>query len=352
MIIILFIFVIMEIRVNKLSETPLYRQIIEFVLAQVKSGASPEGDMLPSMNELAARLDISKETVKKAYGILTERGLVEPRQGKGFYVSGRSKGGPQTILVLLDKLSEYKQIFLNTLSDKLGDGYQVTIRLFNQSVDLLKYYLDEELDLYDYYLVSPHFPLDARSQKSGLKQMMRIPNRKLIMIDNWMKEFQGHYGAVYQDFDNDIYDGLSQGLEDLKKRGRLNVISLPSSLYHDRICVAIRRFCADNDLDVKFFNGVTPGCIRKGDTYLLLNSQLDSGLLDLVRTAEKKGLEATKDISIISYNDSPMNQLVLGGLTTTSADFSQMGELAAKMILNRNMEKVRCNFTLTRRNTF
>lgn len=342
----------MEIRVNKSSETPLYRQIIEFVIAQVKSGASQEGDMLPSMNELAAKLSISKETVKKAYGILTERGLIEPRQGKGFYVSGKGKGGPQTILVLLDKLSEYKQIFLNTLTDRLGDSYQVTIRLFNQSVDLLKYYLDEGLDLYDYYLVSPHFPLDAKSQKAGLKQMMRIPNRKLIMIDNWMKEFQGHYGAVYQDFDNDICDGLQQGLEELKRHGRLNVISLPSSLYHYRISVAIQRFCTGNNLDVKFFSGVTPGCIRKGDTYLLLNSQLDSGLLDLVRAAEKKGLEVNKDISIISYNDSPMNQLILGGLTTMSADFEQMGKVAAKMILSQNMAKVKCDFKLTRRNTF
>jgi len=342
----------MDIVINKDSDAPIYKQIVEYVVSRIKTGEVTEGELLPSMNELAGRLDISKETVKKSYSILTERKFIEPRQGKGFYISGKTSGSPQAILVLLDKLSAYKQIMFNSLTDRIGDRYQVTIRLHNQSVDLLQYYLDESLDLYDFYLVSPHFPLDDDSAKAVMKQLKRIPNRKLIMIDNWIKDLPGNYGAVYQDFDHDIYDGLTQGMDELKKFNRLDVISLQSSLYHERISLAVTRFCRDNDIDVKFYSGVTHDCIRKGDAYLLLNSQLDSGLLDLVREAGKRNLRIGKDITIISYNDSPMNELILGGLTTVSADFSQMGVLAADMILDNTMSKVKCNFKMTRRSTF
>ena len=47
-----------------------------------------------------------------------------------------------------------------------------------------------------------------------------------------------------------------------------------------------------------------------------------------------------------------MNELVLGGLTTVSTDFKQMGRMAADMILNRRMERIHCPFRMNKRFTF
>ena len=46
---------------------------------------------------------------------------------------------------------------------------------------VIRDYLDNNLDHYDYYVVMPHFPLDDATQERALKQISRIPNRKLIM---------------------------------------------------------------------------------------------------------------------------------------------------------------------------
>ena len=43
---------------------------------------------------------------------------------------------------------------------------------------------------------------------------------------------------------------------------------------------------------------------------------------------------------------------VLGGLTTISTDFREMGRLAARMILDRKPSKIHCPFRMTRRSTF
>ena len=81
-----------RIKVDISSQTPVYKQLINNIEENVRDGALKEGDLLPSMNELSASLDISKETVKKAYSILRDKGVIEAIQGKGFYVASNDTG--------------------------------------------------------------------------------------------------------------------------------------------------------------------------------------------------------------------------------------------------------------------
>lgn len=342
----------MTFSIQKDDNTPIYKQLVEHVTDSIRSGRAAGGEMLPSMNELSEVLDISKETVKKAYTILRDKGFIEARQGKGFFVKDPEERDTVRVLLIFDKLSTYKDRLLNAMTSKIGDSAQVTIRLHNQSIDLFQYYLDECLDRFDYYVITPHFPLDDDTQRRVVKQLIRIPNRKLIMLDNWTKDLPGNYGAVYQDFSHDIYGGLLEGLDSLKESGHLSVITLASSLYHDAISASVRRFCRDHDIDVDFYNSVTEDIVKRGDVFLLLNSQLDSELNTLARVASQKGYVIGRDLCIISYNDSPINELVLGGLTTVSTDFEMMGELAARMILSKSMAKIKSDFHLIRRATF
>jgi DNA-binding LacI/PurR family transcriptional regulator len=83
-----------------------------------------------------------------------------------------------------------------------------------------------------------------------------------------------------------------------------------------------------------------------------LNSQLDSGLAGLARQIKAQNLVIGRDVRIISYNEFDLYEIVLGGLTTISADFQQMGRLAAEMILEKKSAKIHCDFHLTRRSTF
>lgn len=342
----------MQISVQKRSNAPFYKQIVEFVTAEIRSGRAKTGDILPSMNELAEQLDISRETVKKAYSILRNQGYLEARQGKGFFVAEPAGNRMPQILLLFDVLSPYKEILYRSFAAHIGDNARTVIRLHNQNADLLKYYLDEALDRFDYYVITPHFPLDTGTQRKVLRQLKRVPNRKLIMLDHWMKSLPGNYGAVYQDFDNDICDGLGEALDDLRKFERLNVVTLSSSLYHKSIKDGVTRFCKKNRIQVRFYDTVSDEMVRSGEVYLLLNSQLNSQLNQLVHTATDKGYEIGRDISIISYNDAPFNELVLGGLTTVSADFAEMGRIAADMILDNSQKKVKCDFRMIRRKTF
>ena len=337
--------------VNKAGNEPIYKTLVSEVELAIRGGTLKAGEMLPSMNELSSRLDISRETVKKAYGILTEKGLLVPRHGKGFYAADLRTSGKLQVLVIFDKLSVYKQLLFNAFSERLGKSAQTVILNHNQSVDLLEYYLDNNLDHYDYYVVMPHFPLDDATQERALKQISRIPNRKLIMLDHLQPGYTGHFGAVYQDFENDIYYGLSKGFSQEDRTLKLRVITLPSSLYGKSIRKGVERFVEERKLPVEFLTEA-PADIKPGDTFLVLNSQLDTGLVALARRIREAGLSIGTDVRIISYNESDMNELVLGGLTTVSTDFRQMGRLAADMILARKPEKIHNQFDMICRSTF
>ncbi len=339
------------IKIDNGAQTPVYKQLIQSIQNLVNTGAFKEGEFIPSMNELANNLNISKETVKKAYSILREKGIIDSSHGKGFFITNNKQDNIK-ILVLFDKISTYKQVLYSSFVANIQGNAEITIRLHNQDIDLFEYFIQGNMDNYDYYIITPHFPLESVIQKRAVNILKRIPNRKLILLDRHIEELQGNFGSVYQDFGNDIIDGLEQGLDLLKNFNLLNVISMKGSMYAPLIEKGISFFCAKNKINFQVFNNIDTSAIEKQQVFLILNSQLDSELIELVKAAKKKSCVIGKDIGIISYNESPINEIILDGLSVFSTDFQQMGMLAARMINDRSMKKLKCDFRLIRRNTF
>jgi DNA-binding transcriptional regulator YhcF (GntR family) len=333
------------------SSVPLYKQIIQFFQDQVHKGEFKEGDLIPSMNELAIELNISKETVKKAYSILREKELIRSAQGKGFYISDKSDEKIKTFL-LFDKLSTYKRVLFNSFAGTIGNKARISIQLHNQDIDLFEFLITENLDKFDYYIITPHFPLQPEIQKRVIKILKKIPNRKLILLDRFIEGLRGNFGSVYQDFEKDIFNGLTSALALIKKYSKLNVISMPGSMYASLIERGITDFCIKYKIEYEIFKYIDVDKIHKREFFLILNGQLDIELIELIKTAKAKGLEIGNDIGIISYNEAPINEIILNGLTVFSTDFKQMGELAAKMIIDKSLKKISCNFNLIKRNTF
>lgn len=65
---------------------PIFKQIVDGIRLKIASGELVEGNKLPSVRGLALQLMINSNTVNKAYGELITLGLVESRQGLGFFV--------------------------------------------------------------------------------------------------------------------------------------------------------------------------------------------------------------------------------------------------------------------------
>lgn len=341
----------LKITVNPALEVPVYKQLIRSIEQLVNQGVYLDGDFLPSMNELSHDLSISKETVKKAYSLLREKGLIESAHGKGFYITSKANAGKTKVLVLFDKLSTYKFVLYRSFTEHVDENVNVTIHLHNQDPDVFEILLQENLGNFDYYIITAHFSQDAKVQERVLRLLKKIPNRKLILLDSHIGKLSGNFGAVYQDFEHDVYQGLLQAMQYLRKYSKLQVLSSPGSLYGLAITAGIRKFCDDNQLSYEFHNIINETNIRHGEVYLVLNSQLDVELIELIRIAKAKNLRIGHDIGIISYNEAPINEIILDGLTVLSTDFKEMGRLAAEMLVSGKLRKVRNPFGLILRKT-
>jgi len=72
---------------NRDSPFPLYYQIKELLLDQIRRGELNPGDLVPSVKELCSRLGVSHITVNKAMLELTNQGVLHRQQGKGTFVA-------------------------------------------------------------------------------------------------------------------------------------------------------------------------------------------------------------------------------------------------------------------------
>ena len=76
-----------EFYIDNRSGVPPYLQIGQQVRRAIKLGLLEEGDQLPTVKEVVARLAINPNTVSKAYRELEHEGLVAARVGVGTFVA-------------------------------------------------------------------------------------------------------------------------------------------------------------------------------------------------------------------------------------------------------------------------
>ncbi len=75
------------LRVDPRDRRPLYVQIADEIAARIDRGELGEGDRLPGVRELAARVGVGVVTVSQAYDSLVARGRAIARIGRGTFVA-------------------------------------------------------------------------------------------------------------------------------------------------------------------------------------------------------------------------------------------------------------------------
>ena len=75
------------INISQTDARPMYQQVMEQIRARIAAGDWPSGKELPSIRALAAALNVSVITIKRAYLDLESAGVIITRHGKGSFVA-------------------------------------------------------------------------------------------------------------------------------------------------------------------------------------------------------------------------------------------------------------------------
>lgn len=110
----------LELRVDRNSPVPLYFQLAQQLEAAIERGALTPGSLLGNEIELAARLGLSRPTVRQAIQSLVDKGLLVRRRGVGTQVVHSRVKRPLELSSLYDDLEAAGQrpattVLVNTL---------------------------------------------------------------------------------------------------------------------------------------------------------------------------------------------------------------------------------------------
>ena len=323
---------------------PIYLQIVNSITDAIRRGNYKKGERIYSINELSNEYFLARDTVQKAYNILHERGIITSVKGKGYYVNETDIDTTYRVLLLFSKISNYKLQIYNAFVDTLGKIAAVDIKIHHFNTGILKEHISNHLNDYDYFVIMPHF---YDNPAEALTIIKTIPSDQLIILDKNIPYTDLNSAAVYQDFQNDIVDALEQGLDLLGKYDKLYLAYPDVDAYSPEIPVGFRKFCMQNN----YKNAILPEInddtvVSAREAYIVIE---ENDLCRLIRKAREQNLEIGKDVGIISYNDSPLKEILLDGITVMTTDHVKMGQTAAKFILDNSKEKIKNPFVLIKR---
>jgi len=320
------------IRIDKSASTPKYEQLVNEILRHIKSKKLLIGEKLPSIHEICNNYDISRDTVIIAYNELKSRGIISPKHGKGFYVASTTIKSKLKIFLLFDVMNGYKEVLYRSFLNALGSDYQVDIFFHYYNLKVFDQLISNNINKYGFYVIMPHFNEDIS------KYLKQIPAEKLLIIDKDLISGIGNYAAVFQNFEEDVSNALNQALPLLKKYTSLKFISNHNFQFiPDGMEKGFSRFCSQHRIKHSIFTDIQSSYPEKGDAFLAVS---DQDLIELLKLSKVKNWEPGHDIGIVSYDETPLKEILAGGISVISTDFKKMGETAADMIKKRTTGKI------------
>ena len=326
------------------NKVPKYVQIVDAITDAIRRGQLKKDQRIYSINELSNKYFLSRDTVEKAYNILRQQGTIHSVKGKGYFIKNVHVDVTIKVLLIFNKISNYKKQVYNAFIQTLQDKAIVDLKIHHSSTQVLRSLVENSVGDYNYIVVMPHFYDEPEEAMNILRS---IPPEKLIILDKKISFTDIKCGAVYQDFENDIVEALEQGLDLLKKYNDLYLVYPKLIPYPSEIVRGFRKFCMHNDYKYEIINEVDyTTVVRPGKAYIVIE---ENDLVNLIKKCRIKKLKIGKEVGIISYNETPLKEILLDGITVISTDHAKMGEAAAHLILQNSTERIKNPFMLIRR---
>ena len=164
-----------------------------------------------------------------------------------------------------------------------------------------------------------------------------------ILINKNVEGIEGSYACVYEDFERDIFEGLSSGLEQIKKYNKLYLVFPNANYYCSGIKTGFKKFCKAHNFEWEIVN-TTNVAFKPGQVYIVIE---EADLVEIIKKTSAKNLKLGSDVGLISYNSTPFKEILAGGISVLSTDFEMMGNTVAGMIFNKNKQKIKNIFKVS-----
>lgn len=316
--------------------------LVQSVIEGIAEGDFLVGDKLPSINKMVRDVGYARKTIVRAYEELKDRGLVESKNKQGYFIVSQETGVVLRVALLLFAFQSFQEDFYNTLRNELGKKYQVDVFFHHNNLSIFETMISNIKGKYGMYVVAPI------QDKAVVPMLQSIPPNKLILVDRYV-DLGPEYSFIAQEFENSTYNILVKLLPEIQKYEQMVLFFNTKNDYSPLgIRNAFERFIRDYDIKGTIEDGYLPETIRKNTLYFIKN---DSILWKFLKDCSQGQCILGKDLGILSYDDNVLKEIIMGGITTISTDFKEMGKMAAEFVRDGNPIRTIAPTDLLRRNS-
>nr|WP_294787075.1 GntR family transcriptional regulator [uncultured Flavobacterium sp.] len=315
-----------EFIMNHESDIAKYQQLVDGITNAIAENILQKGDLLPSVNVICKKYQLSRDTVFKAYSILKEQKVIDSVPNKGYYVAGETR----KVLLVLDTFKAYKEVLYHSVVNNLPDNVIVDVQFHHYNIDVFKTIINNGIGKYYKYVV---MNFDHAAIAPALSA---ISNDKLLLID-WNIHSKKNSNYVFQDFGGAFYEALKEAVDLFKKYKKIDFI-YPDFTNHPWETVEyFKKFCADFSFQYEIIRDPKKFNIEKGIAYISVSDRILGRFLE---QCKEKDFEPGKDVGFLSYNETPMKKFIYKGISVVSTDFNEIGTKAAAFITHD--EETKC----------
>lgn len=301
-----------------------YLRIVDGILTAISTNEISQGEPLPSVNAFIQKLGFARMTVVKALNILKDRGIIVSEDKVGYFIRDVNFRRELKVFLFLTGFYSYHETLYNSIAKGI-DNQNITIDLYFHHCNpgVFRSVLCGNMGQYGLYIITGfHDPV-------VISTLSKLPPKKLLQIIR-PPVLEG-ISFIGQDF----YLKLKDSLKTLKMRlAKYNkfILIFPSYKGHpEEIKSAFSEFCTENHIEHLIEKKVTNDLVEKGCAFWVIE---DSDLISLIKIGEEMGLILGEDIGVLSYNETPMKEIIRNGITVISADFAKMGQSISRFIKN------------------
>ncbi|MCZ8511643.1 GntR family transcriptional regulator [Paenibacillus filicis] len=345
--------------------TPLYKQIRDYVLDNIQQMNWQPNEKIPSENELAAKFNVSRITIKNALLQLIEEGLIYRIQGKGTFISANKQGEPpvyrllqqhdKTVAYLMPRLdNRFTANLLNGIENQLAEeGYHL---LFCETHDSQEKE-NEILKRMIRFGVAGLIIYPAHSQTYN-EEILKITLNEfpVVVVDRYLRGVETNY--VCSDNVKGSFDATAHLIQSGHRRiGFVSTHAHGTTSIEDRLTgyekalsehnILIDRHLRMLNLDSKQVNTILQNGAGHPDSkeqikhYLEQNSDLTAVIavnstvgLTLMEAAKEMPISIPEDLSIVFLDDYELSAFSTVPPTCVSLEEYTVGREAVKLLVS------------------
>ncbi len=318
-----------------------HEQIVLGIIEAIDLDILKVGDKLPSINEMVAEVGYARKTFVKAYTELKERGLVESKNLKGYYIISKETNVTLKVALILFAFHSFQEDFYNTFRKELGKKYHIDIFFHHNNLTLFKTIMDNISRKYGMYVIAPI------QENNIIPILKKIPSDRLVLVDRHL-QMPKDYSYITQEFEEITYTKLVELAPQIKKYNKFVLFFKENTDLPPEILYAFNRFVKEYNIDNEVVENYESAILKKGTVYFSIS---DTYLWQVLKDARKMEYRIGSDIGIIAHDDNIVKEIAFGGITTISTDFEIMAKKAAIFVKKRDIIQEVIPTYLRRRNS-